>query len=167
MGKGRRSGPARDELVRPRGGAYCLEEVVLLINYNVSSGHVYVLIRQVLSAVVPQESFCPLLYPAVSGEGKATLCSRATWQLHEQGKWDLSSTEVLLFPLAVLEMFRHQTCGKPGLVSAAPLTSESSSGSLLLKPSASAQFGVRGKRLLPLLSHGCGFFLFCRDSSYG
>lgn len=32
VGKGRRSGPARDELVRPRGGAYYLEEVVLLIN---------------------------------------------------------------------------------------------------------------------------------------
>lgn len=56
-------------------------------------------------------------------------------------------------------MFRHQTRGKPGLVSAAPLTSESSSGSLLLKPPASAEFGVRGKQFLPLLSHGCVFFV--------
>lgn len=30
--EGGRGGPARDELVRPRGGVYCLEEVVLLIN---------------------------------------------------------------------------------------------------------------------------------------
>lgn len=32
VGGGGRGGPAWDELVRPRGGASCLEEVLLLIN---------------------------------------------------------------------------------------------------------------------------------------
>lgn len=62
-----------------------------------------------------------------------------------------------MFSLAVQEMFRHQTTGS-GLVCAAPLPSEAPPGHFSLKPSASAEFGVRGKQFLPLLSHGRGFF---------
>lgn len=41
---------------------------------------------------------------------------------------------------------------------AAPLPSETPWDHFSLKPSASAEFGVRGKQFLPLLSHGRGLF---------
>lgn len=62
-----------------------------------------------------------------------------------------------MFSLAAQEMFRHQTTGLR-LLCAAPLPSEAPPGHFSLKPSASAEFGVRGKQFLPLLSHGRGFF---------
>lgn len=61
-----------------------------------------------------------------------------------------------MFSLAVQEMFRPHE--KLGLVSAAALPSESSSRLLLPETMASAEFDVRGKQFLPLLSHGHGFF---------